>query len=153
MCNDDETSLIHILPVLDSWTHRAAEYEADAIGVHLLAKACYDPDANITMLQKLQQVQDKQGVELPPELLSTHPLTQVGAGVGECEGGFCSRIDSVGQSAAWRQRWMGELPTSFMLRGLPSCCRSGSSGCMRCCRRRLRCGSRRAATCRMSSTW
>jgi hypothetical protein len=31
------------------------------------------------MLQKLQQAQDKQGVEVPPELLSTHPLTQVGA--------------------------------------------------------------------------
>lgn len=71
-------SPVQILRVL--WTHmyRAAEYEADAIGVHLLAKACYDPDANITMLQKLQQVQDKQGADAPPELLSTHPLTQVG---------------------------------------------------------------------------
>lgn len=56
---------------------RAAENEADAIGVHLLAKACYDPDANITMLQKLEKAQQQQGVETPPELLSTHPLTQV----------------------------------------------------------------------------
>jgi predicted Zn-dependent protease len=45
--------------------------------VHLLAKACYDPDANITMLQKLEKAQQQQGVETPPELLSTHPLTQV----------------------------------------------------------------------------
>jgi predicted Zn-dependent protease len=56
---------------------RAAEYEADAIGIHLLAKACYDPDANITMLQKLEKAVEKQGGAQQPELLSTHPLTQV----------------------------------------------------------------------------
>jgi predicted Zn-dependent protease len=61
---------------------RAAEYEADAIGIHLLAKACYDPDANITMLQKLEKAQEKQGAEVPPELLSTHPLTQVRSSCG-----------------------------------------------------------------------
>lgn len=55
---------------------RAAEYEADAIGVRLLAKACYDPDANITMLQKLNAVTAKQEARMP-EILSTHPITQV----------------------------------------------------------------------------
>lgn len=56
---------------------RAAEYEADAIGIHLLAKACWDPDAMITMLQKLQAVEgQQQGGGRQPELLSTHPLTQ-----------------------------------------------------------------------------
>jgi predicted Zn-dependent protease len=60
-------------------SHRAAEYEADAIGIHLLAKACWDPDAMISMLQKLQAVegQQQQGGGRQPELLSTHPLTQV----------------------------------------------------------------------------
>lgn len=58
------------------WCVRAAEYEADAIGIHLLAKACYDPDANISMLQKLNKVQEAQGMQ-QPELLSTHPLTEV----------------------------------------------------------------------------
>lgn len=71
-----------LLTVHDLWPvqtakRRAAEYEADAIGIHLLAKACYDPDANITMLQKLEAAQQKAGAEVPPELLSTHPLTQV----------------------------------------------------------------------------
>jgi len=64
----------HAPPLL--WCVRAAEYEADAIGIHLLAKACYDPDANISMLQKLNKVQEAQGMQ-QPELLSTHPLTEV----------------------------------------------------------------------------
>lgn len=54
---------------------RAAEYEADAIGIRLLAKACYDPQANITMLQKLNSVTAKQEARMP-EILSTHPITQ-----------------------------------------------------------------------------
>jgi predicted Zn-dependent protease len=55
---------------------RAAEYEADAIGIRLLAKACYDPDANVTMLQKLNAVQGG-AADRTPEFLSTHPLTTV----------------------------------------------------------------------------
>eukprot|EP00882_Tetradesmus_deserticola_P005145 GHRQ01005419.1.p1 GENE.GHRQ01005419.1~~GHRQ01005419.1.p1 ORF type:complete len:344 (+),score=114.63 GHRQ01005419.1:338-1369(+) len=54
---------------------RAAEHEADAIGIRLLAKACYDPDANVTMLLKLNAVQGGAAGAHTPEFLSTHPLT------------------------------------------------------------------------------
>ncbi|WIA21329.1 hypothetical protein OEZ85_000556 [Tetradesmus obliquus] len=54
---------------------RAAEYEADAIGIRLLAKACYDPDANVSMLQKLHAAQGGAAEARMPEFLSTHPLT------------------------------------------------------------------------------
>ena len=47
---------------------RAAEHEADAIGIRLLAEACYDPRANISMLGKLESQEDKSGE--PAEVLT-----------------------------------------------------------------------------------
>jgi predicted Zn-dependent protease len=40
---------------------RQAEHEADAIGIRLLAKACYDPRANLSMLYKLEQQEKDSG--------------------------------------------------------------------------------------------
>lgn len=50
---------------------RQQEMEADQIGVHLAAQACFDPRAAPRVFRALKEGSD--GQQQPPEFLSTHP--------------------------------------------------------------------------------
>jgi predicted Zn-dependent protease len=51
---------------------RTQESEADQIGIHLAAQACYDPRAAKRVFQAMKDQESKTG-QPPPEFLSTHP--------------------------------------------------------------------------------
>ncbi|KAG2426351.1 hypothetical protein HXX76_013108 [Chlamydomonas incerta] len=59
---------------------RLAEYEADLIGLRLMARACFDPTAAPHMLAKLnakeKQMQQRGLASAIPAFLRTHPLTE-----------------------------------------------------------------------------
>lgn len=52
---------------------RIQELEADEIGVHLAALACYDPRASKRVFQRMMMSTDENDAAQPPEFLSTHP--------------------------------------------------------------------------------
>jgi predicted Zn-dependent protease len=56
---------------------RLAEHEADYIGLRLMARACHNPEACISMLSKLgeKEHQMERNVLKVPAFFSTHPLT------------------------------------------------------------------------------
>lgn len=54
---------------------RAAETEADVIGVRLAARACYDPSAAATVFEKLGEAERRAGGDGIPAFMRTHPLS------------------------------------------------------------------------------
>lgn len=52
---------------------RKAETEADVIGLQIMARACYDPNGMISMFEKMGQAEKKEGGDMIPKFLRTHP--------------------------------------------------------------------------------
>jgi predicted Zn-dependent protease len=52
---------------------RSQESEADRIGLILMAKAGYDPEAALALWQRMEEAGKKERRAQPPEFLSTHP--------------------------------------------------------------------------------
>ena len=52
---------------------RIHEGEADRIGMHLAAIACYDPQAAQRVFMRMKQAESSNTAGQPPEFLSTHP--------------------------------------------------------------------------------
>jgi predicted Zn-dependent protease len=61
-------TLLHELP-----HSRDHEIEADYIGLHLAADACYDPKAAKRVFGAMKAVSDNDKASMPPEFISTHP--------------------------------------------------------------------------------
>ena len=49
---------------------RQQESEADYIGLMMMAKSCYNPEAAVGVWQRMQEAEAKGGV---PQWMSTHP--------------------------------------------------------------------------------
>ena len=56
-------------------TPRKMESEADAIGLTLAARACYNPGAAVSVYQILGGEEAKQGGDHMPSMLRTHPMS------------------------------------------------------------------------------
>ncbi|KAG5926045.1 hypothetical protein E4U42_003708 [Claviceps africana] len=62
------TDLLYHLPM-----GRHQEFEADYIGLMMMAEACYDPRQAVGFWERMAVVQKLGGDEVEPEVLSTHP--------------------------------------------------------------------------------
>ncbi|PSC68549.1 Pentatricopeptide repeat-containing mitochondrial [Micractinium conductrix] len=52
---------------------RKAETEADVIGVQIMARACYDPSAMVSVFEKMGAAEKRDGGDKIPKFLRTHP--------------------------------------------------------------------------------
>ncbi|MFP4332310.1 MAG: M48 family metallopeptidase [Campylobacterales bacterium] len=71
---------------------RTQEYEADEIGLILMSKAGYDPEAAVGFWQNMMNSKEKKGV---PEFLSTHPADK-------------NRIESIKSSLEYAKSYKGK---------------------------------------------
>ncbi|WP_116368865.1 M48 family metallopeptidase [Parahaliea mediterranea] len=76
---------------------RTAEAEADQIGLELATRAGYDPDAAVTLWEKMGKVG---GGERPPEFLSTHPAPQNRQAALASMGSEVRKLNPTGKKAA-----------------------------------------------------
>jgi hypothetical protein len=93
---------------------RDAENEADVMGMVLATKAGYDPEAAVTLWQKMGDLSD----ERPAEFLSTHPRPRKSAGRAQChdppDAGDQSRSDQ-GADSPGHDRSIRRSPTPDLL--------------------------------------
>ena len=56
--------------------HRRHESEADRLGLIYMARAGYDPEAALTIWRKLAAYSKRQGADMTPPILRTHPVDE-----------------------------------------------------------------------------
>ncbi|KAI0091759.1 peptidase family M48-domain-containing protein [Irpex rosettiformis] len=68
------SSLANLVLVLPH--SRAMEFEADAIGLKLMSKACFEPRAAPEIFERLGKIEEQQGVMKELSFMYTHPSSQ-----------------------------------------------------------------------------